>query len=225
MSEPQEAATRAVLFDLDGTLIDSAPDLGGAANRMRQRRGLAPLPLEDYRHLAGAGARGMLKIGFGLGPDNAAFDQLKQEFFDEYEQQICQDTVVFDGITELVKKIKDAGMAWGIVTNKMERFTLPLLELMPWLSRADAVVCGDTTAHPKPHPEPLYEACRRLGIRPDQAIYVGDDERDILAGKAAGMPTVAACYGYLGEGHTGTNWGADHIVHEVGALAQLLKVA
>ena len=213
-----------VLFDLDGTLIDSAPDLGGAANRMRLRRGLPALPLEDYRHLAGAGARGMLKIGFGLTPESDTFQTLKEEFFDEYERHLCVDTIVFDGIQELIARIESAGLKWGVVTNKMERFTLPLIGFMPWLSQAGAVVCGDTTPHAKPHPEPLFEACRRIGVEPEAAVYVGDDERDIVAGKAAGMVTIAACYGYLGEGHDGTNWQADHTVHSVGKLAEALKL-
>lgn len=216
---------RAVLFDLDGTLIDSAPDLGGAANRMRVRRGMPALPLENYRHMAGAGARGMLRIGFGVTPEADEFPELKEEFFAEYERHLCVDTIVFDGIHDLVSRIESAGLKWGVVTNKMERFTLPLIRLMPWLASAHAVVCGDTTPHAKPHPEPLFEACRRLGVPPQAAIYVGDDERDIVAGKAAGMATIAACYGYLGEGHDGTNWDADHVAHSVSELAHALKLA
>lgn len=216
---------KAVLFDLDGTLIDSAPDLGGAANRMRVRRGMSALPLQSYRYLAGAGARGMLKVGFGITPESEEFAALKEEFFDEYEQHLCVDTIVFEGVRDLIGRIESVGLKWGVVTNKMERFTLPLIGLMPWLASANAVVCGDTTAHAKPHPEPLFEACRRLEIAPHHAIYVGDDQRDIIAGKAAGMVTIAACYGYLGEGHDGTEWGADHVVHSVRALADVLKLA
>jgi phosphoglycolate phosphatase len=199
----------AVLFDLDGTLIDSAPDLGAAADQMRTDRGLPSLALSAYRPLAGSGARGMLAVAFGISPDNADFAQLKEEFFCNYERRLTQTTFAFLGVAELISSIVAKGMKWGVVTNKSARFTEPLTRSMPLFSNAGAIVSGDTTPHSKPHPEPLFEAARRLGVLPQQCIYVGDDERDIIAGVAAGMPTVVACYGYLGNKIETTAWGAD----------------
>ncbi|MDP3357482.1 MAG: HAD-IA family hydrolase, partial [Polaromonas sp.] len=180
----------AVLFDLDGTLIDSAPDLGAAADKMRTDRGLAPLPLADYRPMAGAGARGMLGVAFGLTPEHADFGALKEEFFANYEACLTERTNAFEGVAELIAQIDGAGLKWGVVTNKSERFTLPLTRQMPLFKTAKAIVSGDTTPHAKPHPAPLLEAARLLGLPPGRCVYVGDDERDIVAGRAAGMPTV-----------------------------------
>jgi phosphoglycolate phosphatase len=200
---------RAVLFDLDGTLIDSAPDLGAAANRLRVRRGLAELPLDDYRSMAGAGARGMLGVAFGMTPDHADYETMREEFFVSYEGSMVEHTRIFEGVPELVRALGQAGLAWGVVTNKAERFTLPLTRQMPLFDSAAAIVSGDTTPHPKPHPAPLLEAARRLGLVASDCIYVGDDERDIVAGRAAGMPTVAATYGYLGARADTAHWRAD----------------
>jgi phosphoglycolate phosphatase len=188
----------AVLFDLDGTLIDSAPDLGAAADRMRVARGLPSLPLDDYRPMAGAGARGMLGIAFGIAPDHADFQSLREEFFRNYEAAMTERTVIFAGVEDLISRLRAAGMAWGVVTNKQMRFTEPLTRQMALFESAAAIVSGDSTPHAKPHPAPLLEAARRMGKAPERCIYVGDDERDIVAGKAAGMRTVAATYGYLG---------------------------
>ena len=188
----------AVLFDLDGTLIDSAPDLGAAADKMRTDRGLSALPLADYRSMAGAGARGMISVALGLGPLDPAFLELREEFFLNYEACLTERTYAFDGVAELIGQIEGLGLKWGVVTNKSERFALPLTRFMPLFATASTVVCGDTTPHAKPHPAPLLEAARQLNILPERCLYVGDDERDIVAGRAAGMPTVAAAYGYLG---------------------------
>ena len=200
---------RAVLFDLDGTLIDSAPDLGAAADQMRLDRGLPSLPLEAYRPMAGAGARGMIGVAFGHGTDHPEYEQLREEFFVNYEACLTERTYAFEGVVELLETLGQQGLSWGVVTNKMERFTLPLTRQMPLFASAATVVCGDTTPHPKPHPAPLLEAARRMGLEPRHCLYVGDDERDILAGRAAGMPTVAACYGYLGATGDVQGWGAD----------------
>ncbi|QKV52783.1 HAD family hydrolase [Comamonas antarctica] len=216
---------KAVLFDLDGTLIDSAPDLGAAADQMRVARGLPSLPLAQYRPMAGAGARGMLGVAFGITPDTPDYDVLREEFFRNYELRMTQTTYAFDGIAQLLADIEARGLAWGIVTNKSARFTDPLTRAMPLLKSARAVVSGDTTPHSKPHPEPLFEAARRLALPPEACIYVGDDERDIVAGRAAGMKTVAALYGYLGAVDTTEHWGADAAIKYPHELLQWLDVA
>lgn len=214
---------RAVLFDLDGTLIDSAPDLGAAADEMRVARGMPPLPLEGYRHMAGAGARGMLGIAFGMSPEHPDFPAMREEFFRNYERRMTATTRAFDGVAELLQALGDRGLAWGVVTNKSMRFTGPLTAAMPLFATAAAIVGGDSTPHAKPHPAPLLEAARQLAVPPSACIYVGDDERDVIAGKAAGMPTVAASYGYLGGSGDWAGWGADAHIKSPAELLSLLK--
>ena len=215
----------AVLFDLDGTLIDSAPDLGAAADKMRTDRGLESLPLALYRPMAGAGARGMIGVAFGLTPDDARFADLREEFFRNYESRMTEHTTVFDGVAELIAEIDRAGFQWGVVTNKSARFTVPLTKAMPLFNTARTIISGDTTPHAKPHPAPLLEAARQLDVAPERCIYVGDDERDIVAGRAAGMPTVAAAYGYLGKTAETGGWKADATIAAPGALLNLLRMA
>jgi 2-phosphoglycolate phosphatase len=216
---------RAVLFDLDGTLIDSAPDLGAAADKMRTDRGLPSLPDALYRPMAGAGARGMLKIAFDITPEHPEYEAMREEFFVNYENAMTVRTYAFDGVAELLQALRARQHAWGVVTNKMARFTEPLTRAMPLFATAGAIVSGDTTPHAKPHPAPLFEAAQRLGLPPAQCLYVGDDERDILAGRAAGMPTVAATYGYLGEKSDVTDWGADWHIDAPLALLKILDSA
>ena len=215
---------QAVLFDLDGTLIDSAPDLGAAADKMRTDRGLTSLPLIDYRPMAGSGARGMLGVAFGITPDHADFEILKEEFFLNYEICMTERTYAFDGVTELITRLNHAGLKWGVVTNKSERFTLPLTRAMALFSTAQTIVGGDTTPHAKPHPAPLLEAARQIGVAPERCAYVGDDERDIIAGRAAGMPTVAATYGYLGTTADTAHWNADASIATPTELLSLLQL-
>ena len=215
----------AVLFDLDGTLIDSAPDLGAAADQMRPDRGLPPLPLERYRPMAGAGARGMIGVAFGLTPEDPGYNALREEFMANYERCMTARTYAFAGIPELIEQLLQRELAWGVVTNKIERFTLPLTSAMPLFASAGAIVGGDTTPHPKPHPAPLFEAARRLGLEPQRCLYVGDDERDIVAGLAAGMGTVAATYGYLGAKGDVSDWGAHASINSPTELLQLLIAA
>ncbi len=215
----------AVLFDLDGTLIDSAPDLGAAADKMRTDRGLASLPLERYRPMAGAGARGMIGVAFGITPQDAGFDALREEFFTNYEACMTERTYAFEGVAELIRQISQAGLKWGVVTNKSALFTVPLTRAMPLFNTAQAIVSGDTTPHSKPHPAPLLEAARQLDVAPEKCMYVGDDERDIVAGRAAGMPTVAAAYGYLGATADTAGWNADATIVSPVALLQLLRMA
>lgn len=212
-----------VLFDLDGTLADTAPDLGGALNRMRLRRGMTALPIEELRPLASAGARGMLQAGLGVRPVDATFESLRDEFLSEYEQALDVDSRVFAGMHQVLLEIERRGLRWGVVTNKATRFTMPVLRGLALAQRAAVVISGDTTPHAKPHPEPLLEACRRLEVSPDQAMYVGDDLRDVQAARAAGMPSVAAGYGYLGEDADVANWAADAVIDDPTALLDLLE--
>ena len=166
----------------------------------------------------------MLRIGFGADPSDALYENLRQEFLAEYESGLLNLTAPFEGVTSLLDVLTQVGCPWGIVTNKAERFTQPMVAGLPLLGRAGAVVCGDTTPYAKPHPEPLLEAARRLGVDPGACIYVGDDERDILAGRAAGMFTVAASYGYLGAAGTAEHWQADAAIEFPGQLLKLLDL-
>lgn len=216
---------RCVLFDLDGTLIDSAADLGRAADDMRIARGLPSLPISDYRASAGSGARGMLGVAFGVTPDDDGFTVLRDEFFDRYEQRMTMLTQPFAGAEALLQALARHGVPWGVVTNKSSRFVTPLLATMPMFTTASALVCGDTTPHTKPHPAPLHEAMRQIGVRPEQCVYVGDDERDMVAGRAAGMATVAARYGYLGAGAVVERWPADAVINSPAELLNILETA
>ena len=215
----------AVLFDLDGTLVDSAPDLGGAVDQMRTDRGLASLPFECYRPMAGVGARGMLGVAFGVNPQSPGYDALRDEFFDRYERRLNRQTLAFEGIPEVIRILNKKNILWGVVTNKATRFTNPLTSAMPLFATAKAIVSGDTTPHAKPHPAPLLEAARRLGVSPTHCVYVGDDERDVVAGNAAGMYTVAATYGYLGSKTDASTWGAHGEINSPSELLQLLASA
>ena len=216
---------RAVLFDLDGTLIDSAPDMGAAADKMRLDRGMPSLPQALYRPMVGTGARGMISVAFGLTPEHPDFAALKKEFFSNYECCLTQNTYAFAGIEILIGHLRQRQLMWGVVTNKAERFSGPLTRSMPLFASAAVLISGDTTAHTKPHPEPLLEAARRLGLDPAHCLYVGDDERDIVAGKAAGMGTIAATYGYLGNRTDTSQWGAHAAINSPLALLQLLSEA
>lgn len=218
-------AVQAVLFDLDGTLIDSAPDLGAAADKMRTDRGMPSLPLVHYRPMAGAGARGMLGVAFGMTPEHPEFLAYREEFFCNYENAMTERTFVFEGVWEMVQALQAMNVPWGVVTNKSQRFTLPLTASMPLFAKAGVVISGDTTPHSKPHPEPLFEAARRLELDPQRCVYVGDDERDIVAGRAAGMRTVAATYGYLGQQTDIRQWQADAHIDLPLDLLKLIETA
>lgn len=225
---PQAELTRVarlVLFDLDGTLVDSAPDLAGAANELRALHGKPPLPFQRFRAMVGAGARGMLGVAFDIGPADDQFDALRTEFLRLYEQRMTRETHVFDLMQPVLDALDAAGRPWGIVTNKATRFTEPLARALGLDARAAVIVCGDTTSHAKPHPEPLLEAARRAGMAPADCVYVGDDLRDVQAGRAAGMTTIAVTWGYLGVGEPVQAWQADHVVDSAGQLLNLLDVA
>lgn len=203
--------TAAVLFDLDGTFADTAPDLGRAINTMRETRGLTPVPLTDTRRVTSLGARGLLGVGFGVGPDHADYPAMRDEFLHIYESNLCCDTVLFPEMAELINRLEQRHITWGIVTNKAERFAIPLMQQLGYATRAACIIGGDTTGHMKPHPAPLLAAAAAIRIAPQSCIYVGDDERDIQAGHAAGMRTVAVRFGYLNGSDPG-DWGADNIV-------------
>ncbi|MES2740921.1 MAG: HAD-IA family hydrolase [Pseudomonadota bacterium] len=216
-------APRAILFDLDGTLADTAPDLAAAVNLLRSARGLAPTPYALLRPTASAGARGMIGVAFGLRPEDPGYEALRQGFFDNYAAAMAVHSVLFPGVPELLDGIAELGLAWGIVTNKPMRFTDPLVGLIG-LGHAACTVSGDSTAHAKPHPAPLLEAARQLGLAPEQCWYVGDDLRDIEAGRAAGMYTVACGWGY-GGADAPLGWGADQVLDSAAALLALVKAA
>jgi phosphoglycolate phosphatase len=213
-------APRAVLFDLDGTLADTAPDLAAAVNWMRTERGLEPTPYALLRPTASHGARGMIGAAFGLAPGDDGFDELRDQWFERYRSAMAVHSTLFDGVPDLLDGITAAGMAWGIVTNKSARFTDPLVPMIG-LAHAGCVISGDTTPHAKPHPAPLLEAARRLDIDPTHCWYVGDDLRDIEAGRAAGMVTVACNWGYCGSIDPAT-WGADYQLDTPRQLLQML---
>jgi phosphoglycolate phosphatase len=213
---------QAVLFDLDGTLIDSAPDLGAAVDQMRVDRGMPSLPLLHYRPMAGAGARGMIALAFGFTPEHPDYDAMKEEFFRNYESCMTKRTFAFEGVAQMIAALVAAKLPWGVVTNKSKRFAEPLTQSMPLFKTAAVVISGDTTPYAKPHPEPLFEAARRLGIAPTACVYVGDDERDIVAGHAAGMKTVAATYGYLGAQGDVEKWQAHAQIESPFELSNLI---
>lgn len=203
---------RALLFDLDGTLADTAPDLGHALNLQRERHGLPPLAQEIIRPYASHGTVGLFDIGFGLTPQDARFAPMREEYLALYTANLCLHTTLFPGMAELLDELEGKGIAWGVVTNKPARFTNPLLEQLGLIGRAASVVSGDTCSHPKPHPEPLLYAAREIGVAPQSCLYVGDAERDIEAARAAEMPALVAAYGYLGENDKPETWRALSII-------------
>lgn len=211
---------RAILFDLDGTLADTAPDLAAAVNRLRIARGLEPAPYEQLRPVASAGARGLVGAAFGVKPGDAEFETLRDEFLASYEANLAVESRLFDGVADLLIQLQQQGIAWGVVTNKAGRYTNALVPQIG-LGHAGCVISGDTTAHAKPHPEPLFEAARRLNLEPQHCWYVGDDLRDIQAGQAAGMTTVAAAWGYCGHSEP-LSWNADLLAETPLQLVNLL---
>ena len=213
---------KGVFFDLDGTLADTAPDLVAAANQLLIARNLTPMQYEILRPRASAGARGLISGAFGINPDQPEFIPLRDEFYGYYENALLVKSVLFDGVDHLLDQLDDAKLPWGIVTNKSERFTHPLTELMGLRQRAISTVSGDTTSYSKPHPEPILHAARIADIDPTKSLYVGDDLRDILAGKAAGMKTIAAAYGYCGCEEPPESWGADYLVHHPLELLEII---
>ena len=201
-----------VLFDLDGTLADTAPDLAAAANRQRADRGLEPLPIEQLRPMASHGARGLLGRALGLAPGDAGYEEARLEFLDYYEQALCVHTRLFAGMAETLDRLETERRRWGVVTNKARRFTEPLIDRLGLSRRAACVVSGDTTPHAKPHPAPIRHALNACAVESTRAVYVGDDLRDIQAGRAAGVATIVAAYGYLGADTDIATWGGDRVI-------------
>lgn len=205
---------RAVLFDFDGTLADTAPDLGGALNHLRISHNLPPLPLALTRTEASAGARGLLGLGFNIKPGDSGYDTLREAFLDYYADHLNDHTRLFPGVAELLDHLDRRHTPWGIVTNKPARFTLPLLQQLGLGDRPACVISGGDTTHSKPHPEPLLSASRALSLQPSECIYLGDDIRDVEASLAAGMEPVVAMYGYLGNGQPPDTWGARYLIDQ-----------
>ncbi|GMG88467.1 HAD-IA family hydrolase [Biformimicrobium ophioploci] len=214
---------RAVLFDLDGTLFDTAPDFTVVLNEIRQQDNLPPLPESAVREVVSNGTRAMVKLGFDVNEGDAGFIELRDRFLARYLTHLAEKTVLFPGLENLIDKLAEHGIAWGIVTNKPELYTVPLMAAFDYLPTPGAVICPEHAERRKPHPDPILLACRKIGCAPEEAIYVGDHERDIAAGRAAGMPTIACTYGYL-DGETAVDtWGADHIVDHGSEIWPLLK--
>jgi phosphoglycolate phosphatase len=213
----------AVLFDLDGTLADTAPDMALTVNRMRKRRGLEPVAPEQVRPYVSSGARGMIGAAFGITPDHPDFQAMREEFLDLYGENLCVESRLFPGMAELLDQLEADGVAWGVVTNKYERFARPLIEGLGLAARSAVVVGGDTCPRPKPFPDPLLFAAAAMGVAPTRTLYVGDDPRDVQAARAAGMPVVVAEYGYLGDGPPAISWGADAVLDSAEGIARWIK--
>jgi phosphoglycolate phosphatase len=216
------APVRAVLFDLDGTLADTAPDLGAALNHVRRAAGLGALPLGTIRPWVSQGGRGLIGGGFGLLHDDPALPNLLDALLARYAAAVCVHTRLFPGMDGVLDELEIRGLAWGIVTNKPSRFTLPLLEGLGLAGRIGSVVCGDTLAARKPDPAPVLLACTQLGVAPGCCVMVGDDRRDIAAARAAGARSLAVTYGYGTQGDPPENWSADGLLHTPAGLLHWL---
>lgn len=223
MTKPACELPSTVLFDLDGTLIDTAPDFIRCLNELRQSHGLPPLPAPHIRRSVSNGARAMIQVGFGLEPEHPDYLEKHTAFLDLYEAGVAVETTLFDGMDAILKALEARGIPWGIVTNKPVRFAAPLVEALGLSERCATVICPDHVTHRKPHPEALFLACREVGADPQTGIYVGDHERDIEAGRNAGMKTIAVRYGYIEQPEAVDLWQADLIADTVGDLAKLLQ--
>lgn len=221
---PEAGRVGAVLFDLDGTLADTAPDLAAAANFLLAQAGRPQQSVEFFRPWASQGVRGLLRTGFGIAPDDAAYADLFARFLERYAEQLCVDTCLFPGMAALLDRIEATGAGWGIVTNKRQRYTDPLVAQLGLTPRTACVVSGDTTAAAKPSPLPVLHACNLLGVTPAASCFVGDDPRDIEAGRAAGCLTVAVTWGYLADHPPAATWGADYVADTPVQLADWLSL-
>jgi 2-phosphoglycolate phosphatase len=215
---------KAVLFDLDGTFADTAPDLAAALNHTRAVRGLPPLPLAALRPQASHGSRGLLKTGFCIEPDHPDYDTLRDIFLDYYANNICVHSQLFGDTAKLITTLEQRGIKWGIVTNKPHRYTLPLMQALGYADRAACLISGDTYAHAKPHPEPLLKACQLIGVTAAECLYLGDDLRDMQAANSAGMRGIIANYGYISHDASVENWKAHGSINEPMELLGLIPL-
>lgn len=214
---------RCVLFDLDGTLVDTAPDMADALNALRAEQGLPALPFTDLRPVVSMGARGLLHAGMGLDPEDPDYASLRERFLAIYQTRLCRESRLFGGMDSVLAGIETRGLRWGVVTNKPGWLSEPLLTQLGLERRACCIVSGDSAARAKPHPDPLFLACRLSDFKPAHCVYVGDAGRDIEAGQAAGMRTVAAAYGYIPAGDAAAAWGADAVIEQPLTLLEWLS--
>lgn len=222
--KPKTGSVNAVLFDLDGTFADTAPDLAAALNHVRACRDLPPLPLEVLRPQASHGSAGLLKVGMNVTPDTPDYNALRDTFLDYYASHICVQTQLFDGMGDLVAELEQRSIPWGIVTNKPHVYTLPLMQALGYADRAACLISGDTCQNAKPHPEPMHKACEIIGVTPEICLYLGDDLRDMQAANAANMRGVIAKYGYISSDATPENWGAYAIIDRPVELLGLIPL-
>ena len=211
---------KAILFDLDGTFADTAPDLAAALNHVRGLHDLPALPLEVLRPQASHGSIGLLRLGFGVDLDAPNFNDLREAFLEHYTAHICDHTTLFPGMAQLVNTLEQRGLPWGIVTNKPHRFTVPLMQELGYAERAACLVSGDTCTRAKPHPDPLLKASEIMDIAPANCIYLGDDLRDMEAAHAAGMRCIIAGYGYI---HVQADLGSWHADGDINTPLELLN--
>lgn len=211
-----------VLFDFDGTLVDSAPDLAASANYIRTLQGLDPLALDTLRPYASMGARGLLKAALDLNTDHPDYETQKHLFLDYYAANSTKHSQLFDGVDTLISQLNEIGVGWGVVTNKALHLTQPIMDYFDLSASSKVLVGGDSTPHIKPHPAPLFLACEKTNIAPENCIYIGDDERDIVAGKAAGMATLVAAYGYCDFDPAITSWQADSVANHATEILPLV---
>ena len=215
---------KTVLFDLDGTLADTAPDLADALNAVLLNNGKDALPFEQIRPIVSHGGMALVSLGFGIEPEHPEFESLRQQLLQHYAGNIANKTRLFPGMAELLNSIESAGMNWGVVTNKPAWLTDPLLDALQLSQRAVSIVSGDTLAERKPHPSPLLYACEQAGSQGFECVYVGDAERDIVAGHKAGMQTIVALFGYIGTEDRPDTWGADVLLESPQEIREWLQL-
>lgn len=212
-----------VLFDLDGTLLDTAPDLANALNAVLEMNGRSPLPFAQIRPVVSHGGRALVELGFNLEPHDPGFEPVRKQLLDYYQEHIAEETTLFPGMDQVLKFIEQHGLNWGVVTNKPGWLTRPLMDALKLSRRAAGIVSGDTLNERKPHPAPLLHACDIIGTRPEHCLYVGDARRDIEAGHNAGMPTLVAMFGYLLEEDEPETWGANALIHHPSEILDWLE--
>lgn len=221
--ELMQSIVQSLLFDLDGTLADTAPDLCHALNRVRQEQNLAPMDLQTVKYQVSNGAGALIRLGFNIDDSHIEFEPLRKRLLEIYANNIAVHTRLFDGMESLLQYAESHGISWGVVTNKPSRFTLPLMQQLGISSRAGCIISGDTLERKKPHPDPILHACQLLGCPPEQSVYVGDAPRDIEAGNKAGSKTIVALFGYIDDDQEPHSWGADAGVHHPMQIRELVE--